>query len=174
MRSDKADELWRRIRSCLLGSMAAGLLVVAGAGAGVAFGTSAPALNITPGPYHNGQSINLSVGPNRFFTPYSRVNIIECADPGGKASNLPTSANACDGNTVQGTTVLVQSNGSFSEHGYQLYALPNASQLGEAPDTRPVCNQKKGCVLYIGQNQEKFTAPKIFSPPFWISKSSKH
>ena len=37
-----------------------------------------------------------------------------------------------------------------------------------------MCNQKKMCVLYIGQNQESFTAPKMFSPAFTVSKSSKH
>ena len=103
-----------------------------------------------------------------------RDSIIECADPGGKTKNLPVNVTACDGNTIQGNTVLVQPNGSFSEHGYQLFALPNAPTLGEQSDTRPVCNQKKVCVLYIGQNQENFTAPKMFSAPFTISKSSKH
>ena len=93
--------------------------------------SAAPALTITPGPYHDGQLINVSVGPNNYFTPYARINILECADPGGKTKNLPTNVTACDGNTIQGTTILVQPNGSFSEHGYQLFALPNASQLGE-------------------------------------------
>ena len=116
----------------------------------------------------------MSVGPNRYFTPYSRINIIECADPGGSSKNLPVSVIACDGNTIQGNSILVQRNGSFSERHYQLFALPNASSLGEPPDSVPVCNKNKMCVLYIGQNQEKFTAPKVFSAPFTISKSSRH
>jgi hypothetical protein len=86
---------------------------------------------------------------------------------------LPTSVLKCDGNTVQGNSVLVQRNGSFSERGYQVFALPNASQLGENPDTRPICNSTHACVLYIGQNQEKFTAPKMWSRPFTVSKSGK-
>jgi hypothetical protein len=172
MRDKTTGRRWWGITPLVVESVVlTGIAVVAMAGAAGA--AAPPALTMTPGPYHNGQSINLSVGPNKYFTPYSRINIIECADPGGKASNLPTSADSCDGNTIQGTTVLVQPNGSFSERGYQLYALPNATQLGEPSDTRPVCNQRKGCVLYIGQNQEKFTAPKMFSPPLWISKSSK-
>ncbi len=173
MRDKTAGPRWGGVAPFVVASaVLTGMTIVSTAGAAGA--VAPPALKITPGPYHNGQSISLSVGPNRYFTPYSRINVIECADPGGKASNLPTSASTCDGNTIQGTTILVQPNGSFSEHGYELYALPNASQLGESSDTQPVCNQRKGCVLYIGQNQEKFTAPKIFSPPFWISKSSKH
>ena len=168
----KVGKLLRRLSTCLVGSTVAGLLLLGGAG--VAGATSAPALNITPGPYHNQQFINVSVGPNHYFTPYSRINIIECADPGGRARNLPVSVIACDGNTIQGNSILVQRNGSFAERHYQLFALPNASVLGEQADSVPVCNQNKKCVLYVGQNQEKFTAPKVFSSPFTISKSSGH
>src|ERR1700733_14755825 len=169
MKCERAGRLWRGVPFSVLGTA---ILVLAGVAvvtvSGPAGAVAPPALKITTGPYHNEQLINLSVGPNHFFTPYSRINIIECADPGGKAANLPISVTGCDGNTIQGVTILVQPNGSWYEHGYQLYALPNASQLGESPDSQPVCNQKKSCVLYIGQNQEKFTAPKIFSAPFVI------
>ncbi len=172
MRYDKAGLRWRRVALSLFGSTAAAVLAVGPAGAAGA--ASPPALTITSGPYVNGQSINLSVGPNKFFKPYSRVNVIECADPGGKSKSLPTSVLACDGNTIQGNTILVKPDGSFSERSYQVYALPNALQLGEASDSRPICDRKRDCVLYIGQNQEKFTAPKIFSPPFTVSKASRH
>jgi hypothetical protein len=134
---------------------------------------SPPRLIVTSGPFHNEQLISVSVGPNRYFRPYSRVNILECADPGGKKKNLPTNADTCDGNTIQGNTILVTKNGSFSEHGYELYALPNTPQLGELPDGQPVCNQRKSCVLYIGENQENFTSPKIFSGPFLLQQSGK-
>jgi hypothetical protein len=166
-----------RIPACYAGAAATLTMLVAGVLA-TSVGTpagaaTAPSLKITSGPYHNGQDISLSVGANRFYTPYSHVNVLECADAKGKKKNLPTSVDSCDGNTIQGNTILVQKNGSFSEQGYQLYALPNAAQLGETRDTRPVCSAKASCVLYIGQNQEKFTAPKIFSPPFDIRKSGK-
>jgi hypothetical protein len=172
MKLDKEYEFLRRMTSCILGTVALAMALAATAGPA---GAAAPALSITPGPYHDAQLINVSVGPNHYFKPYSRINIIECGDPGGKARNLPASVVTCDGNTIQGNTILVQRNGSFSERGYQVYALPNASQLGEAPDTRPICNGKQMCVFYIGQNQEKFSAPKIWSPPFTVSKSgNKH
>jgi hypothetical protein len=171
MKLEKEYEFLRRMMSCIIGTFMIGIALAATAGSAGA--ETAPALTITPGPYHDGQLISVSVGPNHYFKPYSRINIIECADPGGKARNLPTSILACDGNTIQGNTILVQHNGSFSEHGYQVYALPNASQLGETPDTRPICNGKQACVFYIGQNQEKFTAPKIWSPPFTVSKSGR-
>ena len=171
----KLDRVGSRART--LTSSCVGVTVLAGiivGSAGTAGAIAPPALKITAGPYHDGQQINLSVGPNKYFTPYSRINILECADPGGTAKNLPTSVDSCDGNTIQGVSILVASDGSFFEHGYQLYALPNSSQLGESSDTLPRCSATKACVLYIGQNQEKFTAPKMFSPAFRISKSGKH
>jgi hypothetical protein len=171
MKPDMSQRRWRGVAAALAMSTAIGLLFVGSTEASAAV---APTLTITPGPYHDGQLINVSVGANRYFTPYSRINIIECADAGGKKKNLPVSATTCDGNTIQGTTILVQRNGSWSERGYQLYALPDRTQLGETPDSEPVCNQKKACVLYIGQNQEKFTAPKLFSPAFTISKAGRH
>jgi hypothetical protein len=134
---------------------------------------SPPHLIMTSGTFRNYELISVAVGPNHFFKPYSRVNILECADPGGKKKGLPTNANTCDGNTIQGNTILVNKNGSFSEHGYELYALPNKPQLGELAGNQPVCNQTKSCVLYIGENQENFNSAKMFSPPFLIQSSGK-
>ena len=162
--------LQRSISSIFFGAIVVGTIFATTAGTAAA---AVPALSITPGPYHEGQMINLSVGPNHYFKPYSRINVIECADPGGKAKNLPTSSLTCDGNTIQGNTILVQRNGSFSERGYEVFSLPNSSQLGETSDTRPICNGKHSCVFYVGQNQEKFTAPKVWSPPFTVSKTGK-
>ena len=153
-----------------------GIAILSGCGAiGVmvapAGAASPPSITITSGPYHNGQLINLSVGPNHFFAPYSRVNVIECADPHGSTKNLPTSDAVCDGNTIQGNTILVKKNGSFSEHGYELFALPNTKTLGEELGDQPVCNTKHPCVLYVGQDQNHFSAPKVFSAPITISGS---
>ncbi len=134
---------------------------------------SPPALHITKGPYHDGQLINISVGPNHFYKPYSRINILECGDPGGKRANLPLTVNGCDGNTIQGNSILIAKNGSWSETGYQLYALPNVKSLGELADGQPACNQKKSCVLYVGENQENFTWPKQFSSAFTLRIAGK-
>lgn len=133
-----------------------------------------PSLRITPGPYSAGETISVSVGPNHYFKPYSRINLLECADAGGKSQNLPKDENTCDGNTVQLDTILVAANGSFSEKKYKLYSLPNASQLGETADARPKCDQKNECVLYVGENQSNFTWPKEFSSPFTLRSSRKH
>ena len=155
----------------VVGLLMSALFGIAAATPAVAAG--APHLHVTAGPYRAGQLISVSVGPNRFFKPYSKVNILECADPGGKAKNLPTSEATCDGNTIQTDTILVAKNGSFSEHGYEIYALPNTRVLGELPNGEPVCSQKKACVLYVGEDQTKFSMPKEFSPAFTIRKSGR-
>jgi hypothetical protein len=145
-----------------------------GVHAGAASAT--PAVTMTPatgGTYHQGQKLTLSVGPNHFFTPYSRIEILMCADRKGRVSNLPIDDSTCDGNTVQGNSVLVAKNGSFRETGYPVYSLPN-QMFGEGPSDQPVCDRTHSCVLYVGQNQNSFKAPKIFSSPFTVTGSKAH
>ena len=130
---------------------------------------SSPSVSITPlGPYHDGETVTVSVGPNSIFTPERRIIFIECSDPGGAPAGLPTSVRGCDGNTTQADTVIVASNGSFAEHHFVLYSLPNQN-LAELPDGVPVCDSSHSCVLYIGENQEDFTQPKVFSAPFSVA-----
>ena len=120
--------------------------------------------------FHDGQTITVSMGPNRRFAPLSHVNIIQCSDPGGKAANLPTKFIDCDENTIQGDTVAVRSNGSFSEPAYVLYRLPSAA-LGESRTSQPACNQADPCVLLISEYQTDLTKPKVFSHPFVVLPS---
>jgi hypothetical protein len=124
----------------------------------------------TSGLYHSGELLNISVGPNKLFTPNLKVNILECSDPGGSPAHLPTSVAQCDGNTIQGGTILIQSNGSVSHKAYPVFSLPN-HVLGEEASWKPVCDATHECVLYVGENQEKFTSPKLFSAPFKVDLS---
>jgi hypothetical protein len=117
--------------------------------------------------FKSGELVNITVGPNKIFTPHLKVNIIECSDPGGTKSHLPTSFDSCDGNTIQGGTILIEGNGSFSELDYPIYSLPNRL-LGEDPTLHPVCNRTHKCVLYVGEDQNNFTYPKLFSAPFIV------
>jgi len=160
--------------ACLVTSAAGLTLVVLGAFALVRpMGVSASSATLTLTPdssFHDGESISVKVGPNSIFTPHSKVNILECADPDGKTSNLPKDISSCDGNTIQASTVLVAANGSFSVSSYTLYQLPS-EELGELSTGVPACDSTHECVLYVGQNQNDFTAPKIFSPPFFIAAS---
>jgi len=133
---------------------------------------STPTLTVSPSTdLHDGESVSVSIGPNSVFTPNSRVNILECADPGGSVANLPKSDSTCDGNTIQGNTMLVAANGSASDPAYTIYLLPSPA-LGEQSNNQPVCNQTNPCVLYVGQNQNDFTAPKVFSTAFSIAPAA--
>lgn len=135
-------------------------------------GAADPTLTMTPGPtshpYANGQNIALSVGPNSTFTPNFRIEVLECAAPKGV---LPVDDSTCDGNTAQYGSVLVAANGSLQVPAYTLYQLPNAT-LGEQNNHAPVCNASEECVLYLGQDQNDFTRPKIFSPPFTVGSTA--
>jgi hypothetical protein len=128
-----------------------------------------PALNVSPaGNLSDGQAITVGVGANGYFTAHAGVKILECADPGGVEANLPKDDSTCDGNTIQGISILIGNDGSFSDTTYQVYMLPSQA-LGEQTNFKPICNQTNYCVLYVGQNQNDFTAPKVFSAPFLIS-----
>lgn len=118
--------------------------------------------------FYSGETIAVKVPQNTIFKPGLRVNILECADPGGTVAHLPTSASTCDGNTIQGPTVLINRGGTVDYDGYTVYSLPNVQALGESPTGQPVCNASQPCVLYIGENQENFTAPHYFSQPFRV------
>jgi hypothetical protein len=131
-----------------------------------------PLVTVTPsGPYHNGETVSVSVGPNSLFTPEHRIIFIECTDPGGGGSGLPTSVRQCDGNTVQADTVIVARDGSFTEHHFVLYSLPNQA-FGELSDAVAVCDTSHPCVLYVGENQEDFTEPKVFSASFTVAATA--
>ena len=134
-----------------------------------------PSVSIRPastgGKFTDQQVVEVSVGPNSTFIPHSRVVILECADPGGTSAHLPTSLIDCDENTIQPDTTVVQADGSFVEPKYSLYALPN-SLLGEQANWQPVCNLTNSCVLFVGEDQNDFTQPKVFSAPFLMTPSS--
>jgi hypothetical protein len=121
--------------------------------------------------FHDGQAVSVSMGANKTFVPLSRLIIIQCADPGGMQANLPTKFANCDGNTIQGDSVIVKPDGSFSEKNFTIYRLPSAT-LGEQANWQPVCSATKKCVLFIGENQNDFTKPKVFSHPFVVTSAS--
>lgn len=117
--------------------------------------------------FHDGQMVTVSMPANSIFTPHVRINLLECADPGGTAAHLPTSLANCDENTVEGNSILPAKDGSFTEAGYPVYRLPSLT-LGEQPNDQPVCDATHECVFYVGEDQDNFRKPKIFSPPFTV------
>ena len=120
--------------------------------------------------FHDGQTVRVSMGPNRLFHQYSHVNIVLCSDPGGTTTNLPTKFLDCDENTIQGNTVLVGSKGTFSESGYVIFKLPN-STLGESKSGQPLCDETHQCVLLVSEYQTDLTKPKAFSHAFTVLPS---
>jgi hypothetical protein len=121
--------------------------------------------------FQDGQTVTVSMGPNHVFKPHSRVNIIQCADAGGTRVNLPTHFIQCDENTIEGDTVVVQPNGSFTEKAYMVFALPSGL-LGESKGAVPVCNQTHQCVLLVSEYQTDLSKPKVFSHAFTVVPSS--
>lgn len=119
-------------------------------------------------PFSSGQVIQVQIPANSVFVGQPGINILECSDPGGLASNDPTNASDCDGNTIQGDTIVAATNGSVSYTNYTVYALPDSISLGESPSSTPVCNTSNWCVLYVGENQTDFTQPHVFSQPFLV------
>jgi hypothetical protein len=160
------------LRVMLLGGMAAALSLAAGCSNSSSATTSAATVEIDGSPsvstFHNGQSVTVSVGPNKVYQPLLRVNIIQCSDPGGKVSELPVSLAHCDENTLQGNSVIAKSDGSIHETGYTIYRVPT-SVLGEGKTVTPICDATHECVLYVGQDQDDFTKPKAFSAPFFVT-----
>jgi hypothetical protein len=135
--------------------------------------SAVPIGSVTPGPFSSGQVISVLIPANSVFTPEAGIFIEECAAPGGAA---PTDPSQCDGETVQGDTILAGSDGSVDytavtnkTSGYTIYALPDLTTLGESPSGVPVCNLTNECVLYIGQNQNDFTQPHFFSQAFYVT-----
>ncbi len=157
----------RRLRSVALLL----LIIVAACWAGTSRADAAtPTVTISPaGPYHDGESVTVSIGPNSVFTPNTRVNILECADPGGTPAGLPSSDKSCDGQTIQNGTLYVGSNGAVNESGYVLYALPNRTVLEEAASSEPTCNTSNACALFVGVSQNDFGQAHLFSSSFSIA-----
>ena len=138
-------------------------------------GSALPIGTFTSGtPFSSGQVIQIQIPANPTLTPGAGINVVECAAPGGVA---PTNTAACDGNTIQGDTIFAGTDGSVSytnvapNHGYTVYALPDAN-LGEPPGGTPACDLSNECVLYIGQNQNDFTQPHFFSQPFFVTPTA--
>ena len=131
----------------------------------------------TPGPFSSGQNINVVIPANDTFSSTdglgnntSNINVLECSAPNGV---IPTNPAACDGNTIQGNTILPASDGSFTYDNYTVYALPDSISLGEG-SSGPQCGDTAAteCMLYIGNNQGDFTKPHLWSQPFFVAANA--
>ncbi len=129
---------------------------------------------VNPGiPFSSGQTINVVVPPNTVFNSTSGLNVVECSAPG---LVIPTDPSACDGETINGSSLFANANGSVNFKNstgslYPIYALPDTISLGE-PASGPACSTIVPCVLYIGENQGDFTAPHVWSNFFYVQPNA--
>jgi hypothetical protein len=135
-------------------------------------GTAVPSGTFTPGPFDSGQTINVVIPANSAFAGATTtgINVLECSAPNGVP---PTTPSSCDGNTIQGSTIFPNADGSFTYNGYQVFALPDSQTLGEG-SSGPQCGNTPAteCMLYVGQNQLDFTKPHLWSQPFFINSNA--
>src|SRR5271165_6872605 len=128
-------------------------------------------------PYSSGQTITLAVTANPTMNQAAMeaagfpggadvIKFLECADPGGLQSNLPTKSSECEPGSIH-TISGANADGSLTTN-YIILFLPdpnlgssNGTDCGLAP---------KECVVGIFANQNDFTKPHLFSAPFVVSQ----
>jgi hypothetical protein len=126
---------------------------------------SGPAVTIPNGPFSDGEFVVVS--GTGFATPAkdpSGLQLIECSDPKGLVTNLPTDPTTCDGATVNPLPVNTDSAGKFSVR-YPISAL--SAQFGRSNID---CNATEFCVLWVGvdYNQAFRSGTHAFSAPFEV------
>ena len=126
---------------------------------------SAPAVTIPHGPFSDGESIVVS--GTGFATPAkdpSGLQLIECSDPKGLVTNLPTDPTTCDGATVNPLPVSTDSAGKFNVR-YTISAL--SARFGRSNID---CDATDFCVLWVGvdYNQAFTSGTHAFSAPFEV------
>jgi hypothetical protein len=114
----------------------------------------------------SGQIVTVTVGPNPWLRPGARVYIQECSAPSG----IPTTwSRQCDPRTVQNFRVLVGRHGTVDAPGYPVFALPDATTLGEPSSGTPVCDLTHPCALLISEVRCRPGSPHLWSLPFSVN-----
>jgi hypothetical protein len=144
-------------------------------------GAAEPVAPFTAGtPFASGQGIDIVVPANSVLQPNLGLNIVECTlqpitvtDPLG----LPTDTSQCDGDTNQPNTIIPNADGSVdyqaeTEGLYPVYATPDPL-IGDTSSTPP-CGDTPAteCILYIGENDNDFTQPHVWSQPFFVAANA--
>ncbi len=145
---------------------------------------------VTPGtPYSSGQTITATVTANSSLSnatlcesQYAALNQIcgnptgfyyieECTDPGGLATNLPTTPNGCEHGT-EDESQPKSMDGSLVDQAVLVYDLPAATVLGPPNMTGKCDVAPNQCVIGIfaadPQSGGGFSYPHLFSAPFNI------
>jgi hypothetical protein len=80
-----------------------------------------------------------------------------------------TSSRQCDPRTVQHFRVVVGRHGTVTAPGYPIFALPDATTLGEPSSGTPVCNLTHPCALLISEVRCSPGSPHLWSLPFSVN-----
>ena len=134
-----------------------------------AFATT-PSVRIPSGPFTDGQEITVSgtgfPGPHQIPTG---LQIYECTDASGQASDLPTDPDQCEGTTVSQDQINTDSKGSFTAQ-YPMALVTVAG--GQAID----CDPTHTCVLWVGVdfNNAFLSGPHAFSTPFTVAPAASN
>ena len=162
MRFDKADELWRCVSAYFVGSAVAGIVVIAMAGAAGA--VSAPALTITPGPYHEGQLINVSVGPNRYFKPI-RASIFSSARTRvERRRTCPSMSWHVTGTRFRATPFWFNPTGASRSTATNCSHFPTLRRWGSSRTRGPCATRRRAVCSTSGRTRSTSLLPRS-SPP---------
>jgi hypothetical protein len=133
-------------------------------------------------PYASGQTISVQIPTENTLSYTSNVQIIECADPGGLFSNLPTSAAGCDpAGTIQGDSFNINNGFTSSSIGTTnpstgAFTYLNYGVFAENPSegTPITCGSSTvPCVLLITTNYSDFSGTgHLWSQPFQVVDKS--
>ena len=164
-----------RTHRLLRASQIAGVVLFVGAWGstlliGRALGAN-PTVTIPPGPFASGQTITVAGSgfPPRGQDP-TGLQIIQCSDPEGLRSNLPSDASGCEGITGNVAQISADAAGNFRTQ-YQVIAL---SSQGAGSNSSIDCDATHQCVLWVGEdyNNAFMSGPHAFSAPFAVTPGS--
>jgi len=138
--------------------------------------TGGTANNAVVSPLVSAQSVNVIVKANSTLDRQSLeaagfpsgavpIKFVECADPGGLSTSLPTKPTECEPQTID-SIAAARADGSLELNGFLVLALPD-SALGASSAT--TCDMQHECVIGIFSNQNDFTKPHLFSAPFLVT-----
>jgi len=174
-----------------------GIVLIATAGAVFLFSSNAGATSLSDGtvalvkahtnvvaanPLSANQVVGVVVGPNSTLSRSSLeaagfpsgavpIKFLQCADQGGLKANLPKSPAGCEPLTLRSTD-RIKENGSLFLPQYTVYALPDIADLGSSTTGTTCDDGDHWCVVGVFTNQNDFTKPHIYSPPFQVTTAT--
>ena len=161
------------LATTVLAGTVAGLTAAPAFASGPANGTQVPSSAVPVGsftrgtPFSSGQNIEVTIPANSDLQPGLKVNILECARPRrhGRQS-ADRHQRSVTGRRCKETPFSSSRTARSTSADTRLRPSRCRPAWGSRAATRPACDLSHECVLYVGENQNDFTAPHVFSQPF--------